>query len=67
MPPLFRLIQQTGEVDTATMFRTFNMGVGIVLATREPDAVLAALPEARQIGTVAERTADGAAVAMGPR
>ena len=64
IPPLFRLIQQTGEVDSATMFRTFNMGVGIVLATREPAAVLAALPEARQIGTVEERADGRAAVAI---
>jgi phosphoribosylformylglycinamidine cyclo-ligase len=62
VPPLFQLIQQTGEVDTATMFRTFNMGVGIVLATSEPDAVLVALPEARRIGVVEPREADGPAV-----
>ncbi len=55
VPPLFRLIQETGEIDSMTMFRTFNMGVGIVLATAEPDAVLAALPEARQIGVVEPR------------
>ena len=55
VPPLFRLIQATGEVDTATMFRTFNMGVGIVLATAEPDAVRALLPEARRIGVVEPR------------
>lgn len=52
VPPLFRLIQSLGEVDTATMFRTFNMGVGIILATAEPETVLAALPDARRIGTV---------------
>jgi phosphoribosylformylglycinamidine cyclo-ligase len=59
IPPLFRLIQQTGEVDTPTMFRTFNMGVGIVLVTPDPDAVIAALPEAKQIGAVVQR-GDGA-------
>jgi phosphoribosylformylglycinamidine cyclo-ligase len=62
IPPLLRLIQETGEVDTATMFRTFNMGVGIVLVTPDPEAVLAALPEARQIGAVEPRPVEGAAV-----
>jgi phosphoribosylformylglycinamidine cyclo-ligase len=64
IPPLFRLIQETGEVDGATMFRTFNMGVGVVLATDRPDVVLAALPEARQIGVVVSRDTDGSAVAI---
>ena len=64
VPPLFRLIQETGEIDTATMFRTFNMGVGIVLVTSEPDAVRAALPEARQIGVVEPRAEDAPAVIL---
>src|SRR5215216_4979923 len=64
VPPLFRLIQQTGEVDNATMFRTFNMGVGVVLATAKPEAVLAALPEARPIGVIETRQGDAAAVVI---
>jgi phosphoribosylformylglycinamidine cyclo-ligase len=55
IPPLFRLIQQTGEVDTATMFRTFNMGVGVVLVTGEREGVLAELRGARRIGVVTRR------------
>ena len=62
VPPLFRLIQETGEVDSATMFRTFNMGIGIVLATAEPDTVLAALPEAQRVGAVEPRPEGGAAL-----
>lgn len=31
IPPLFRLIQQHGNVPDAEMFRVFNMGVGFVL------------------------------------
>jgi len=58
-PALFRLIQQTGEIDAATMFRTFNMGAGIVLVTADPSSVLAALPEARQIGVVEPRREGG--------
>jgi phosphoribosylformylglycinamidine cyclo-ligase len=63
IPPIFRLIQQTGEIDTPTMFRTFNMGVGIVLVTAEPETVIAALPEARRIGTM-ERRGDGNATVI---
>jgi phosphoribosylformylglycinamidine cyclo-ligase len=64
VPPLFRLIQQTGAIDEATMFRTFNMGVGIVLVTADPATVLAALPEARPIGIVEPRREGGPAVML---
>jgi len=32
IPPLFRIIEAAGPVEGAEMFRTFNMGVGLVLA-----------------------------------
>ncbi len=35
---IFRLIQQEGDVDDAGMFRTFNMGVGMVLVVSRADA-----------------------------
>lgn len=31
IPPLFRLIQKTGEIDLAEMRRVFNLGIGFVL------------------------------------
>ncbi len=31
VPPLFRLIQRQGEIETAEMFRVFNMGIGMVV------------------------------------
>ncbi len=54
VPALFRLIQQTGAIDDEEMFRTFNMGLGIVLAVAadEAGAVLEALPEAWVCGEV---------------
>jgi phosphoribosylformylglycinamidine cyclo-ligase len=57
VPPLFRLIQRQGSVEDAEMFRTYNMGVGIIVAVAEADAagVLAALPEGWRIGTVTAR------------
>lgn len=55
-PPLFRLIQQRGGIADDEMYRTFNMGVGIVLviAQRDKDAVLARLPEAFVAGEVVQ-------------
>lgn len=42
VPPLFRLIQDVGEVPEEDMRRTFNLGVGLVAVVR-PDAVERAL------------------------
>ena len=42
VPPLFRLIQEVGEVPEDDMRRTFNLGVGLVAVVR-PDAVERAL------------------------
>ncbi|MEX2445850.1 MAG: phosphoribosylformylglycinamidine cyclo-ligase [Dehalococcoidia bacterium] len=63
-PGLFRLVQRTGNVDDAEMFRTFNMGAGMIVAVAPDDleATLAALPGAWRIGSVVTRTAGGAAV-----
>jgi len=36
VPPVFRVLQQAGGVDTAEMFRVFNMGVGMI-AVISPD------------------------------
>jgi len=35
-PPIFRTLQEAGQVDDAEMFRTFNMGIGYVVVVR-PD------------------------------
>lgn len=37
VPPVFRLVQKTGEVDPDEMFRTFNMGIGYVLVIHPED------------------------------
>jgi phosphoribosylformylglycinamidine cyclo-ligase len=44
VPNLFRQLEQAGQVDRAEMYRTFNMGVGMVVITDEAgaDAVAAA-------------------------
>ena len=63
VPGLFRLIQREGNVTDAEMFRTFNMGVGMIVAVAASDleATLAALPGAWRIGEVVAR-GDGAVV-----
>jgi phosphoribosylformylglycinamidine cyclo-ligase len=37
VPPIFRLIQKGGGVSDAEMFRTFNMGIGMVVVVRPED------------------------------
>jgi phosphoribosylformylglycinamidine cyclo-ligase len=47
VPPLFQLLQQRGALETAEMFRVFNMGFGLLLVVAPGDvaAVQALLPE----------------------
>jgi len=41
VPPLFSMIRRRGNVSDAEMFRTFNMGLGLLLVVREEDAEMA--------------------------
>lgn len=54
-PPIFGLMQRLGNVADNEMFRTFNMGIGmVVIASKESAAeLLAKIPNAREIGKVA--------------
>lgn len=60
MHPLFPLIQEKGNIDEAEMFKTFNMGIGFILAVdpKEADAVMATMDamgeKAYRIGTVTQ-------------
>ena len=36
-PPVFGLIQSAGNVETAEMYRTFNMGLGMALVLASED------------------------------
>lgn len=38
MPPIFRLIQEKGNIGADEMFRAFNMGVGLVVIVSKGDA-----------------------------
>ena len=38
MPPIFQLLQEWGNVDWPEMYRTFNMGIGMVLIASPEEA-----------------------------
>ena len=38
MPPLFELLRRLGNVSDSEMYRTFNMGVGMVIVCSESEA-----------------------------
>ena len=38
VPPVFHLIQNTGNVEEGEMYKTFNMGIGMVLVVEQSDA-----------------------------
>ena len=54
VPSIFELIRRRGNVPTADMYRTFNMGLGMVAVAASGDAaaLLAAVPEALAVGEV---------------
>ena len=54
IPPLFAWLQRAGDLDDAEMFRAFNMGVGLVIvcAPADADAIAASLPGAWRLGSV---------------
>jgi phosphoribosylformylglycinamidine cyclo-ligase len=66
--PLFSYIQRAGSVPDAEMFRTFNMGVGMVIAVspEERDEILGGslLPEAWEAGCIIANNADGPRVLL---
>lgn len=56
-PPIFDLIQKKGGVETAEMYRVFNMGIGmaVVCAPESVSRLTRALPEAKVIGEVVKQ------------
>ena len=63
-PPIFRLLQELGRIEQHEMYRTFNCGVGLVLAvpSEESDGILDRLrgleESAIVIGRIEERKSD---------
>ena len=56
VPAVFRWLQDVGGIDPMEMFRTFNMGVGVVLfaAPEHVEGLLAANPGAFRLGSVTQ-------------
>ncbi len=56
VPPLFQLIAQLGKIEKGELYRTFNMGVGMVLVLSPKSAVEArcVLPDLLTVGHIAE-------------
>jgi phosphoribosylformylglycinamidine cyclo-ligase len=57
VPPIFRLIEERGNVERDEMYRVFNMGLGMVVvcSPNNVSGVTQALPEARVIGEVVKQ------------
>lgn len=60
VPPVFKLIQQTGDIAKDEMYRVFNMGIGMVVITSADNAkkIIKRLPEARRIGEIIRQEGD---------
>lgn len=39
VPPVFKLIRETGDIDNSEMFRVFNMGIGMLLVVPEKECL----------------------------
>jgi phosphoribosylformylglycinamidine cyclo-ligase len=52
VPPIFRVIQERGNVSEREMFRVYNMGIGLIVIVDSADVPVAldTLPETRVIG-----------------
>ena len=59
-PPIFTLLQREGNVSDDEMYHVFNMGLGMVLVCAQSDieAVRSLLPEARVVGQVVPQSGD---------
>ena len=57
VPPIFKLIQEKGNVDRSEMFRVFNMGIGMVLicAPENVSGLIGQLSGASVIGEVVQQ------------
>jgi phosphoribosylformylglycinamidine cyclo-ligase len=66
-PPIFDLLQKKGDVDTAEMFRVFNMGIGmaIVCAPEKVKKLMKSLPEAKLIGEVVRQKGEARVIIDG--
>ena len=64
VPPIFRLIQEHGNVDPLEMYHVFNMGIGMVLicSPDNTDQLKQQLPEAYIVGEVVKQRGEARVV-----
>jgi phosphoribosylformylglycinamidine cyclo-ligase len=67
VPPLFKLIQEKGEVPDAEMRRVFNMGLGmvVIVAADEAEGIVGETPAFMRVGRVVEQRHDERVVFTG--
>ncbi|WP_077620419.1 phosphoribosylformylglycinamidine cyclo-ligase [Bacillus sinesaloumensis] len=67
IPPIFDLLEETGNLDRKEMFNIFNMGIGMVLAINEADLqeVTGLLEEQGEKAYVIGRIKEGSGVTFG--
>jgi phosphoribosylformylglycinamidine cyclo-ligase len=56
-PPIFKLIQEKGDIEEAEMYRVFNMGIGmtIVCSPQQVAKIVTILPQTKVIGEIIKR------------
>ncbi|MGI6201364.1 MAG: phosphoribosylformylglycinamidine cyclo-ligase [Christensenellales bacterium] len=66
VPPIFRLMQRLGEIPERSIFNTFNMGIGMVLAVAadKADALVAAANALGERACILGQVAKGEGVAL---
>jgi phosphoribosylformylglycinamidine cyclo-ligase len=64
VPPIFRLIQQRGNVERDEMYRVFNMGIGMVVvcSPEHVSQITEALSEAKVVGEVVRQSGEARTV-----
>lgn len=60
VPPIFKLIQDKGNIDHDEMYHVFNMGIGmaIICPPEHVDPLMKQLPKAKVIGKVVEQAGE---------
>jgi len=61
IPPIFKLLQKTGNIDDKMMYNTFNMGLGMIVAVdkNDVDACMKAMKEAGDTPYIVGHIEDG--------
>ena len=65
IPPIFKIIQQQGNIEQQEMYRVFNMGLGMVIICCPSKAkeVQKLIPEAKVVGEVVEQKEERVVIA----